>query len=90
MFCLSSICLVGLKPTHLIKSNVLHNDVRRYCRADQWCSDNNKTVLCPLYASICNKSTSELCSSTGSIDHVRIEQGVPGLRDWQLYSMLTC
>jgi hypothetical protein len=80
----SSICLVGSNPVHLIKSNVLHNDIRRYCRPNKWCTTGNITVLCPLYVSICNKSTNTLCSSNDSIDDVRIEQGVPGLKNWQL------
>lgn len=80
-----SICLVGTNPSHLIKSNVLHNDVLRYCNADKLCYDHhNTTILCPLYSSICNKTTNDLCSSDGHVKNVRIEQGVPGLKHWQL------
>jgi hypothetical protein len=74
-----------LNPSHLIKSNVLHNNVPRYCNSDKWCGENNSTVLCPLYASICNKSTSPLCLN-GKLQDVRIEQGIPGLKNWQLSS----
>jgi hypothetical protein len=83
-FLLFSICLVGSNPSHLIKSNVLHNDVLRYCHAGKLCTENNQTTLCPLYLSICNKTTSDLCTSDGFIANVRIEQGVPGLKRWQL------
>lgn len=76
--------MVGSSPSHLIKSNVLHNDVRRYCHSDKWCTEGNRRVLCPLYESICNRTTSTLCSSDGVIDNVRIEAGVPGLKNWQL------
>ncbi|CAF2599438.1 unnamed protein product [Rotaria sp. Silwood2] len=78
------ICLVGSNPSHLIKSSVLHNDVMTYCRPDKWCYVGNKTILCPLYVSICNKSTNVLCSKNNSIKNVRIEQGIPGLKHWQL------
>lgn len=78
------ICLVGSNPSHLIKSNVLHNDIRRYCRPEKWCEEGNNTVICPLYAAICNKSTNSLCSSGEYVNDVRIEQGVPGLKQWQL------
>ncbi len=81
-----SICLVGSNPSHLIKSNVLHNDVRRYCHGRQWCLDGNKTSLCPLYELICHKATNTLCSSGDAVDNVRIEPGVPGLKEWQLSS----
>ncbi|CAF1013600.1 unnamed protein product [Rotaria sordida] len=78
------ICLVGSNPSHLIKSNVLNNDVGRYCIEDKWCTEGNETVLCPLYASICNKSTNTLCSPNDRINDVRVAQGVPGLKQWQL------
>ncbi|CAF4626991.1 unnamed protein product [Rotaria sp. Silwood1] len=78
------ICLVGSNPSHLIKSNVLNNDIRRYCHADKWCNEGNETIPCPLYASICNKTINTLCSPDGHINDVRIEQGVPGLKHWQL------
>ncbi|CAF1089582.1 unnamed protein product [Rotaria sordida] len=78
------ICLVGLNPSHLIKSSVLHNDVRTYCRPDKWCYEGNKTILCPLYASICNKPTNTLCSKNDYVENVRVEQGIPGLKNWQL------
>jgi hypothetical protein len=81
---LFSICLVGLNPSHLIKSNVLNNDILHNCNSNKWCYENNKTILCPLYSLICNKSTNDLCSSDGHIKNVRIEQGVPGLKNWQL------
>jgi hypothetical protein len=84
-----SICLVGSNPSHLIKSNVLHNDIMRYCRPDKWCHDGNQSILCPLYASICGKTSNSLCSSDEYIRDVRIEQGVPGLKDWQLSSKCT-
>ncbi|CAF3737959.1 unnamed protein product [Rotaria socialis] len=77
------ICLVGSNPSHLIKSNVLHNDIRRYCHSDAWCDEVNKTIPCPLYEYICTKSTSTLCSPDKQIQNVRIEQGVPGLKNWQ-------
>ncbi|CAF2835590.1 unnamed protein product [Rotaria sp. Silwood2] len=78
------ICLVGSNPSHLIKSNVLQNDIRHYCHGIQWCNEGNETRLCPLYASICNnKSLNTLCASD-HINDVRIEQGVPGLKHWQL------
>ncbi len=80
----SRICLVGSNPSHLIKSNVLYNDVRRYCNSDKWCFYENRRVLCPLHELICNKTTNTLCSSDGVIDNVRIEAGVPGLKHWQL------
>jgi len=83
-FLLFSICLVGSNPSHLIKSNVLHNDVAKYCHSDKWCDEDDKTILCPLYASLCNKSTNVLCTPNGDIENVRIEQGVPGLKNWQL------
>jgi hypothetical protein len=86
---LFSICLVGSNPSHLIKSNVLNDDIRRYCRPDKYCKDGNKTTLCPLYASICNKTTNELCSADGVRD-VRAEQGVPGLKNWQLTGTRVC
>jgi hypothetical protein len=79
-----SICLVGSNPSHLIKSNVLKNDVGRYCHPHKWCTEGNETTLCPLYASLCNKATNTLCSSDGNIKNVRREQGVPGLKHWQL------
>ncbi|CAM4750181.1 unnamed protein product [Rotaria magnacalcarata] len=78
------ICLVGSNPSHLIKSSVLNNDVMTYCRPDKWCYEGNKTKLCPLYSSICNKSTNTLCSKNDYIENVRIEQGIPGLKNWQL------
>jgi hypothetical protein len=77
------ICLVGSNPSHLIKSNVLRDDILRYCRPDKWCYEGNVQTPCPLYASICNKLTNPLCSN-GTIGNVRIEQGVPGLKNWQL------
>jgi hypothetical protein len=79
-----SICLVGSNPSHLIKSNVLHNNVRLYCRPDKWCFEGNEKILCPLYSSICNNKINTLCLSNDSINNVRIEQGVPGLKHWQL------
>lgn len=87
IFLLFRICLVGSNPSHLIKSNVLHNDIPRYCRPDQYCTEGNKTILCPLYASICNKTSNDLCSSDGFVKDVRIESGVPGLNNWQLTSV---
>ena len=85
------ICLVGSNPSHLIKSNVLRNDIRQFCRPDKWCSSDNITELCPLYASICLKSTNTLCSPDGYVEDVRIEQGVPGLKRWQLFGQcLAC
>ena len=84
-----SICLFGSNPSHLIKSNVLNNDLRNYCRPDKFCTDGNKTILCPLYSYICDKSTNELCSSDGVRD-VRTEQGVPGLKNWQLTGACAC
>lgn len=79
------ICLVGRNPAHLIKSNVLRNDIERYCRQDKWCQDGNRTFVCPLFASICNKTNSDLCSTDNEyVKDVRIEQGVPGLKNWQL------
>ncbi|CAF3676258.1 unnamed protein product [Adineta steineri] len=78
------ICLVGSNPSHLIKSNILHNDVRRYCHGNRTCMEGDERILCPLYSFICNKTTSTLCTSNGTIDNVRIEAGVPGLKNWQL------
>ncbi|CAF3694429.1 unnamed protein product [Rotaria sp. Silwood1] len=78
------ICLIGSNPSHLIKSSVLHNDVKTYCHGNKWCYEGNKTVLCPLYASICNKSTNTLCPNNEYIENVRTEQGIPGLKHWQL------
>jgi hypothetical protein len=87
---LFSICLVGSNPSHLIKSNVLNNDVRHYCRQDKYCKEGNKTVICPLYSLICDKTTNELCTSDGFIKDVRTEQGVPGLKNWQLTGIFDC
>ena len=86
----SSICLVGSNPPHLIKSNVLHNNVLRYCHSDKLCSEGNETVVCPLYAALCNKSNNQACSPKGFIENVRIEEGVPGLKNWQLFGECSC
>lgn len=51
--------------------------------------EGNTTILCPLYSYICNKTSSSLCLPDNSIDNVRIEQGVPGLKNWQLSGKLT-
>lgn len=75
---------MGSNPSHLIKSNVLHNNITRYCRPEQYCKEGNKTIVCPLYASICEKSSNELCSPDGFVKDVRITSGVPGLKNWQL------
>lgn len=79
-----SICLVGSNPSHLIKSSILKNDLVTYCRPDKWCYEGNKTIQCPLYSFICNKPTNTLCAKNDSIENVRIEQGIPGLKNWQL------
>ncbi|CAF0969423.1 unnamed protein product [Adineta ricciae] len=78
------ICLVGSNPSHLIKSNVLYNDIKRYCHPDKWCSRNNETILCPLYSAICNKSTNTFCSFERITESVQAVPAVPGLKDWQL------
>ncbi|CAF1157859.1 unnamed protein product, partial [Didymodactylos carnosus] len=77
------ICVVGSNPPHLIKSNVLRNDVRRYCKRDKFCTNSdNSSEICPLYAAICNKSTNTLCNDENLMSHYRregeIEAGVKG------------
>lgn len=76
---------MGSNPSHLIKSNILHEDVRQYCKPNKWCSDGNSTKICPLYAAICNKTNPLCLSDKESIDNVRIEQGVPGLKNLQIF-----
>ena len=78
------ICLIGSNPSHLIKSNVLHGDVYRYCNGQKWCPEGNKTVLCPLFAAVCERTKSDLCPSGRLTTDIRVEQGVPGLKHWQL------
>ena len=78
------ICLVGSNPSHLIKSNVLYNDIKRYCHPDKWCYKNNEKILCPLYSAICNKSTNTFCSFDRITESVQAVPAVPGLKDWQL------
>lgn len=80
-----SICLVGYDPPHLVKSNVLYNNISGYCHGRRWCREGNQDVVCPLYASLCSKTTNTLCAFDGeNIRDVRIESGVPGLKQWQL------
>ncbi|CAF0943337.1 unnamed protein product [Adineta ricciae] len=79
------ICLVGYDPPHLIKSNILYNNISGYCHGKKWCREGNQDVLCPLYASLCSKTTNTLCVHDGdNVRDVRIESGVPGLKQWQL------
>jgi len=80
--CSFSLCLVGSNPPHLIKSNVINNNIA-YCRPEKYCQETNRTALCPLYASVCNRTNNDLCDKD-QIKNVRIESGVPGLKNWQL------
>lgn len=75
---------MGSDPSHLIKSNVLRNDVAQFCRPDKWCFIDNETNLCPLYATMCDKATNMFCSPERITESVRAVPAVPGLKNWQL------
>ncbi|CAF1404635.1 unnamed protein product [Didymodactylos carnosus] len=92
-----SICIIDIEPKHLLKSSVLKNNVKKYCIVNQTCTSEedsdknitmkNLTILCPLYKVLChsNNLTSLQCNH---LQHVKLINGIPGLKDNQLKNNL--